>query len=202
MSQRKTLLVVIGVVVMAVAAVLALLLGAALGALSLVLPWSTEITMTEPVEPPVVGTDVEPAPGTSNLEGAEGQALSTDGEEPIEGSTITSGPTDVEVSGNDGCRCRGETQTSPAVTISPTSGAPGTLVEVVACGFPAGTEVSVGLGPANSEFSEVAKGTTDAEGFFCVEVPVQGGAGMSMVFAVAAEGEPGVISPDLFQITE
>ncbi|NIN63427.1 MAG: hypothetical protein GTO63_01665, partial [Anaerolineae bacterium] len=62
MSQRKTLLVVMGVVLVAVAAVLALLLGAAFGALSLVLPWSTEISMTEPVEPPVVGTDVEPAP--------------------------------------------------------------------------------------------------------------------------------------------
>ncbi len=202
MSQRKTLLVVIAVVVVAVAAVPTLLLGAALGALSIVLPWSSETSLTEPGEPLVVVTGVEPAPGNSNLEGAEGQALSPDGEDPIEGSTNTSGVTDVEVSGDDGCRCRGETDTSPAVTISPTSGPSGTLVEVAACGFPAGTEVSVGLGPANSQFSEVAKGTTDAEGFFCVEVPVQGATGMSMVFAVAAEGEPGVISPDLFQITE
>jgi len=202
MSQRKTLLVVMAVVVVAVAAVLALPLGAAVAALSLVLPWSTETSLTEPVEPVVVGTVVEPAPGNSNLGGAEGQPLSPNGGGPIEGSTNTSGVTDVEVSSNAGCRCRAETDNSLAVTISPTSGASGTVVEVVACGFPANTEVSVGLGPANSQFSEVAKGTTDAEGLLCVEVPVQGGAGMSMVFAVAAEGEPGVTSPDLFQITE
>lgn len=96
-----------------------------------------------------------------------------------------------------------EAHTSPAaVTISPTSGPSGTLVEVVASGFPAHTEVSVWLGPANSEFSEVAKGITDAEGSFSVEVAVEGEAGMAWVFAVAAEGQPGVISPDLFQITE
>jgi hypothetical protein len=202
LSQRKILLVVVGVVVVAVAAALALPLGAALGALSIVLPWSSETSLTEPGEPLVVATVVEPAPGNSNIEGAEGQDLSPDGGGPIEGSTDTSGVTDVEVSGNAGCRCRDEMDNSPAVTISPTSGPSGTLVEVVACGFPAGTEVSVGLGPANSQFSEVAKGTTDAEGLLCVEVPVQGGAGMSMVFAVAAEGEPGVTSPDRFQITE
>ncbi|NIN65299.1 MAG: hypothetical protein GTO63_11495, partial [Anaerolineae bacterium] len=117
MSQRKTLLVVIAVVVVAVAAVPTLLLGAALGALSIVLPWSSETSLTEPGEPLVVATVVEPAPGNSNLEGAEGQALSPDGEDPIEGSTNTSGVTDVEVSGDDGCRCRGETDNSPAVTI-------------------------------------------------------------------------------------
>lgn len=94
-----------------------------------------------------------------------------------------------------------EPVTTPAVTISPTSGPSGTLVQVVASAFPAHTEVSVGLGPANSEFSEVARGTTDAEGFFSIQIPVEGEAGMDWVFAVAAEGQPGVVSSDLFHIT-
>jgi hypothetical protein len=95
MSQRKTLLVVMGVVLVAVAAVLALLLGAALGALSLVLPWSTEISMTEPVEPPVVGTDVEPAPAdaapasTANSEDAGAPTTDTaSGETPQPTATL------------------------------------------------------------------------------------------------------------------
>jgi hypothetical protein len=54
----------------------------------------------------------------------------------------------------------------------------------------------------SSQFSEVAKGTIDAEGFLSVQVPVEGEVGMAWVFAVAAEGQPGVISADLFQITE
>jgi heat shock protein HslJ len=94
-----------------------------------------------------------------------------------------------------------ERVTNPAVTISPTRGPSGTMVEVVASAFPANTEVSVGLGPANSEFGEVAKGTTDAEGFFSVQISVQGEPGMEWVFAVAAEGQEGVVSADLFHIT-
>jgi hypothetical protein len=90
----------------------------------------------------------------------------------------------------------------PAVTISPTSGPSGTTVQVVATDFLPNTLVSVGVGPANSEFSEAARGTTDANGVFTVEVAVEGGPGMALVFAVAAEVQPGVSSPDLFYITE
>jgi|GEM_PF-4907843 len=90
----------------------------------------------------------------------------------------------------------------PAVTISPTSGPSGTLVTVVASGFPSNTPVSVWLGPVASEFSEVAQGTTDANGRFTIQVPVQGEPGMDWVFAVGAEGQPGVSSPDLFHITD
>lgn len=100
------------------------------------------------------------------------------------------------------CPMQEEVPSTPAVTISPTRGPSGTLVEVVASGFPADTEVSVGLGPANSQFSEVARGTTDAEGFFSVQVPVEGETGMDWVFAVSAEGQPGIVSPDLFHITD
>ena len=90
----------------------------------------------------------------------------------------------------------------PNVTISPTGGPSGTLVQVVASGFPPNTPVSVCVGPVNSEFSEVARGTTDANGGFTVHVPVQGAPGMALVFAVATEDQRGVSSPDLFHITD
>jgi heat shock protein HslJ len=95
-----------------------------------------------------------------------------------------------------------EVASTPAVTISPNRGPSGTSVEVVASGFPAETEISVGLGPANSKFSEVARGATDPEGCFSVQVAVEGEAGMDWVFAVAVEGQPGIASPELFHITD
>jgi hypothetical protein len=85
--------------------------------------------------------------------------------------------------------------------IWPTSGPSGIPVQVIASAFPANTEVSIGLGPVSSQFGEVAKGTTDAEGLFSVPLPVEGKVGMARVFAVAAEGQLGIISPDLFQAT-
>jgi heat shock protein HslJ len=94
------------------------------------------------------------------------------------------------------------TDSVPAVSISPTSGPSGTLVQVVADGFPSNTPVSVGVGPANSQFSEVARGTTDTDGVFSVRVPVQGAPGMDLVFAVAAEGQRGVTSAEMFHITD
>jgi TolB protein len=57
------------------------------------------------------------------------------------------------------------------------------------------------MGPVNSGFSQVAQGTSDANGVFIAHIPVQGGLGMMLVFAVAVEGQPGVLSPDQFQIT-
>lgn len=89
---------------------------------------------------------------------------------------------------------------NPAVRISPTSGASGTLVQVVASGFPSNTPVQVGMGPANSGFGQVAEGVTDSNGGFTAQVPVLGEPGMNLVFAVAAGGQPGVLSPDQFQI--
>jgi heat shock protein HslJ len=93
------------------------------------------------------------------------------------------------------------TDSNPAVTISPTSGPSGSVVLVVASGFPPNTPVSVGLGPVNSQFTEVTQGTSDANGVFIVEVRTEGAPGMDLVFAVSAEGQPGVTSPDLFHIT-
>ena len=72
------------------------------------------------------------------------------------------------------------------LSISPTSGPSGTVVQVSASGLPAHTAVSVGLGPQNSEFSQVAQGTTDGYGQFSVQVPVHGEAGMNWIFGVSA----------------
>jgi LysM repeat protein len=82
----------------------------------------------------------------------------------------------------------GDVPVDPTVTITPTSGPSGTSVQVVASGFPSNSPVSVGLGPANSEFGEVARGTTDANGSFTVRVSVQGAQGMNWIFGVNAGG--------------
>lgn len=89
----------------------------------------------------------------------------------------------------------------PVVTISPTSGESGTLVQVVASGFPSNSPVSVAMGPVNAGFGQVAQGTTDANGVFIAQVPAQGELGMKLVFAVAVVGQPGVLSAEQFQIT-
>ena len=91
---------------------------------------------------------------------------------------------------------------TPSVLTSPLSGPAGTIVEVVASGFPAFAHVSVDAGQGNSEFVQVAAGTADADGFFIAEVKAQGAPGMALVFAVSAEGQPGVLCPDRFRITE
>jgi len=91
---------------------------------------------------------------------------------------------------------------NPIVVISPTSGQAGTIVQITANGFMPNTSVSVAMGPVNSGFSEVARGTTDSNGVFVVQVPVQGDSGMDLVFAVAAEGQPGISSAENFHIMD
>jgi len=91
---------------------------------------------------------------------------------------------------------------NPVVSITPASGQAGTLVQVVASGFMPSTSVSVAMGPVNSGFSEVAQGITDSNGTFAAQIPVQGEPGMEFVFAVAAEGQPGILSASNFQIME
>ena len=90
----------------------------------------------------------------------------------------------------------------PSVTISPLGGPSGTLVQVVASGFPPYAPVSVGVGPENSEFGEIARGTTDANGAFGTQVSVQGAPDTNLIFAVSVEGQSGISSPDLFHITD
>ena len=91
---------------------------------------------------------------------------------------------------------------NPVVSVSPASGQAGTLVHVVASGFMPDTSVSVAMGPVNSGVSEVAQGRTDSNGTFVAQIPVQGKPGMELVFAVNADGQPGIPSGSNFQIME
>ncbi|HSG45251.1 MAG TPA: hypothetical protein VLA72_19060 [Anaerolineales bacterium] len=91
---------------------------------------------------------------------------------------------------------------APQVTIAPTSGQTGTLVQVIANGFLPNTPVSVGMGPVNSEYVLVAQGITDANGHFIAQVPVQGAPGMDFVFSVAHDGQAGKTSNDQFHILD
>ena len=91
---------------------------------------------------------------------------------------------------------------APQVVIAPTSGQAGTSVQVSASGFLPNMPVSVGMGPVNSEFGSVAQGITDSNGFFTVQIPVQGAPGMDFVFSVAHDGQPGTLALDQFHILE
>ena len=91
---------------------------------------------------------------------------------------------------------------APQVTIAPTSGQSGTLVQVVASGFLPNMPVSVGMGPANSEFTQILQGITDANGSFTGNIPIQGGSGMDIVIAVAHDGQPGTLAGDLLHIMD
>lgn len=91
---------------------------------------------------------------------------------------------------------------APYVAIAPTSGQTGTLVQVAASGFLPNMPVSVGMGPANSEFTQVAQGMTDTTGSFIAQVPIQGAPGMNFIFSVAHDGQPGTVSTDQFHILE
>lgn len=66
----------------------------------------------------------------------------------------------------------GQAAPQPAVTISPTSGPPGTPVQVTASGFPANTTVDLGVGRWRSEFDVVAQARTDASGRLSTQVPI------------------------------
>ena len=91
---------------------------------------------------------------------------------------------------------------APQVVIAPTSGQSGTLVQIVASGFLPNMPVSVGMGPANSEFTQALQGITDANGSFVGNIPIQGTPGMDFVISVAHGGQAGAVSTDQFHILE
>jgi hypothetical protein len=91
---------------------------------------------------------------------------------------------------------------TPAVIISPTSGLPGTQVQINARGFQPNEPIVVAFGPLNSELGIVAEGMTDITGSFNVQVPVQGAPGMELAFAAAVDGQPGVLSAETFRVLD
>ena len=110
--------------------------------------------------------------------------------------------------------------TFPAVTISPTSGVPGTLVQVSVTGFPAFTPAAVAIGRQGTDLVVVQSATTDGAGAVVTHTPIpsfavpgevwlvqvsttQGAlvAALASPFTVvgqarAAAGEPGAGVPD------
>ena len=63
-------------------------------------------------------------------------------------------------------------QYDPMVSIAPTSGTPGTEVQVTADGFPPDASVEVGLGPANAEYEVVDTVQTTSDGSLTAEVTI------------------------------
>lgn len=79
---------------------------------------------------------------------------------PAEASAIPTGPTAPP------------TTAQPSVRISPTSGPPGSQVQVMAQGFPPTSKVEIGIGRVNSEYDIVATAQTNAEGQVDVQIQV------------------------------
>jgi len=95
-------------------------------------------------------------------------------------------------------------QYEPEVTISPTSGPPGTDVEVVARGFPPDASVEIGIGRVDSEYDVIAQAQTDGDGGIetRVVIPDFVGAEDRWVLVVAAEDQPVRAISGEFDVTE
>ncbi len=75
----------------------------------------------------------------------------------------------------------------PVIDIEPTSGPPGAVLEITASGFSAESEVTVGLGPAESEPLVEIEATTDADGGLSTQLEVPGDAEAEQRFVVAIQ---------------
>jgi hypothetical protein len=90
-----------------------------------------------------------------------------------------------------------------AVLISPTSGPPGTLVEVVAGGLPTRTAVLVGIGESESDYQVVQSERTGADAQIRTQfqIPDDARAGDSLLVIIAQEATGVVLASDPFQVT-
>lgn len=91
----------------------------------------------------------------------------------------------------------------PTISIAPRQGAPGEEVRITASGFPATSSVVIGFGPPQSEYSELSRVQTDAQGSVStsVAVPSWAESGRDYVWVVADPStRPRAIS-DPFQVT-
>jgi spore germination protein GerM len=95
-------------------------------------------------------------------------------------------------------------QYEPDVTISPTSGLPGTDVEVVARGFPPDSPVEIGIGRVDSEYDVIARAQTDQNGSVetRIAIPDFVEADDRWVIVVAAEQQPVKAVSGEFDVTE
>jgi spore germination protein GerM len=88
------------------------------------------------------------------------------------------------------------------VAIAPTSGAPGTEVEVVARGFPPNAPVEIGIGRVDSEYDVVANGQTDGDGRVSTQIVIPSFVEPEdrWVIVVAAENPPVTAVSDEFDV--
>lgn len=88
----------------------------------------------------------------------------------------------------------------PTVSISPNRGPAGTIIQIIARGFPANTPVTVYAAPQNSEGTPIMRGQTDSNGTFTTQYRIQGAAGMRWGFSAVGRNDFYAVS-DWFTIT-
>jgi hypothetical protein len=91
----------------------------------------------------------------------------------------------------------------PQVAISPTTGPPGTTVEVTAGGFPPQAAVEIGIGRVNSEYDVIATAQADADGRIEAQITIPDFVEPEdrWVIVVAAEERPVEAISDEFDVT-
>lgn len=91
-----------------------------------------------------------------------------------------------------------------SIAISPTSGPPGTLVEVNAAGLPANTVIDIGAGPLEAEYDILASAETDDDGVLIrsIRLPNLAEPGEEWVIALTPSESSGDILSDPFTVTE
>jgi len=92
----------------------------------------------------------------------------------------------------------------PEIRISPSSGPPGTEVQVVAESFPPDTVVEIGVGRVNSEYDVIATAQTDANGRVNTQITIPDFVEPEdrWVIVVAAEHLPVKVVSDEFDVTQ
>jgi len=95
------------------------------------------------------------------------------------------------------------TSVNPVAVLAPTSGPPGTQVQVVASGFQPNTAVQLGVGPADAEYDVVGTAQADTDGSVVVQVtiPEVAEAGQRWVVVVAVAGQPVRATSNLFEVS-
>jgi len=88
------------------------------------------------------------------------------------------------------------------VAIAPTSGSPGTEVEVVARGFPPNAPVEIGIGRVDSEYDVIASAETDGDGRVSTQIVIPSFVEPEdrWVIVVAAEEQPVTAVSDEFDV--
>jgi hypothetical protein len=94
-------------------------------------------------------------------------------------------------------------QYKPEVRISPTSGPPGTEVQVIAEGFPPDAIVEIGVGRENSEYDVVDTGQVGRDGYLRIRIKIPAFVEPedAWVIVVAAEHQPIKAISDEFDVT-